>query len=175
MLHYTMSFDSIYFEGLARKSSNVASSSKVKKQYYTMKVLSNLDDVLGRRWYICGLNTVGDFCYVIPGSVKFHLKLRPITKCSLMAHWPSALMEGVTNLCSSLSVELGLHLSGIAFSSPVNLYSVVPTNDFCSLAIMISYFSMCTCSSGVLIELIKQYIHITEHIEKNYYQLKTSF
>jgi len=66
----------------------------VKKQYYTVKVLSNLDDVLGWRWYICGLNTVGDFCYVIPGSVKFHLKLRPITKCSLMAHWPKCSYGG---------------------------------------------------------------------------------
>jgi len=70
----SMTFDSIYFEGLARRGSNVASSSKVKMQYYTMKVLSNLDDVLGRRWYIRDLNTVGDFCYAIPGSVKFHLK-----------------------------------------------------------------------------------------------------
>ena len=139
MCSISMSFDSIYFEGLARRGSNFASSSKVKKQYYTVKVLSNLDDVLGRRWYIHGLNTVGDFCCVIPGSVKFHLKLRPITKCNLMAHWPSALMEGVTNLCSSLSVEMGLHLSGIAFSSPVNLYSLVPINDFYLLAIMITF------------------------------------
>ena len=163
MCSISMSFDSIYFEGLARRGSNFASSSKVKKQYYTVKVLSNLDDVLGRRWYIHGLNTVGDFCCVIPGSVKFHLKLRPITKCNLMAHWPSALMEGVTNLCSSLSVEMGLHLSGIAFSSPVNLYSLVPINDFYLLAIMIGYFSTCTCSSSVLIEVIKQFFQHTQH------------
>ena len=68
----SMSFNPIYFESLVRRGSTLASSSQ--KQYHTVKVLTNLDDVLGRRWYVRGLNTVGDFCYVIPGSVKYHLK-----------------------------------------------------------------------------------------------------
>ena len=28
----------------------------------------------GNRWYIRGINTAGDFCYVTPGTVKFYLK-----------------------------------------------------------------------------------------------------
>jgi len=41
---------------------------------YGLSSLSKLDDLLGDRWYIRGLNRAGDFCYVEPGSVKFYLK-----------------------------------------------------------------------------------------------------
>ena len=65
-----MSFDSICFYGLARCSTIATSTSK--KQYFTVRVLTDLDDLLGQRWYIRGLNMAGDFCYVLPGTVKFH-------------------------------------------------------------------------------------------------------
>ena len=30
--------------------------------------------ILGQRWYIWGLNSSGDFCYVKPNTVEFYLK-----------------------------------------------------------------------------------------------------
>lgn len=162
MCSISMSFDSIYFEGLARRGSNVASSSKVKKQHYTVKVLSNLDDVLGRRWYIRGLNTVGDFCYAIPGSTKFHLKYCK-TKTDYQMQPNGTLAEcsygGGYQLMFQFVRGDGTPSQWNSILNPVHLYSLVPTNDFCSLAIMIGYFS--TCSSSVLIEVIKQFFQHT--------------
>ena len=37
-----------------------------------MSSLSKLDDLLGERWYIRGLNSAGDFCYIEPGASIFH-------------------------------------------------------------------------------------------------------
>ena len=72
----TMSFDSIYFDGLIRRGTSVARTARqpVKLKKYTLSSLTKLDDVLGRRWYIRGLNAAGDFCYVKPGTVNFYLK-----------------------------------------------------------------------------------------------------
>ena len=89
----TMSFDPIYFEGLARRGSALPSGSG-RRQYHTVKVLTHLDDVLGRRWYVRGLNVVGDFSYVIPGSVKYHLKYcKPKTEYQMQT-------SGVLSECS---------------------------------------------------------------------------
>ena len=67
-----MSFDSIYFVGLIRRGTSVARTARqpVKLKKYTLSSLTKLD-VLGRRWYIRGLNIAGDFCYVKPGTVNF--------------------------------------------------------------------------------------------------------
>ena len=71
----TMSFDSIYFDGLIRRGSSLPSTSRQPKQKkYTLPSLTKFDDILGGRWYIRGLNEAGDFCYVKPGTVNFHLK-----------------------------------------------------------------------------------------------------
>ena len=40
---------------------------------YTLPTLTKLD-ILGHRWYIRGINSAGDFCFVTPGTVKFYLK-----------------------------------------------------------------------------------------------------
>ena len=34
--------------------------------------MTKLEDLLGERWYIRGLNLTDDFCFVTPGSVKFY-------------------------------------------------------------------------------------------------------
>lgn len=67
-----MGFDTVYFEGLIRRSLTPKRSSR--RQVYTVPILSRLDDILGHRWYIRGINTAGDFCYVTPDTVKFYLK-----------------------------------------------------------------------------------------------------
>ena len=36
--------------------------------------MTQFEDLLGNRWYIRGLNAVGDFCFVTPGTVRFYLR-----------------------------------------------------------------------------------------------------
>ena len=36
--------------------------------------LTNLDKLLGRRWYIRGVNATGDFSYVKPETLRFYLR-----------------------------------------------------------------------------------------------------
>ena len=67
-----MSFDSLHFEALIRHS--VRNGTKGKREAYGLSSLSKLDDLLGERWYMRGLNSAGDFCYIEPGTVKFYLK-----------------------------------------------------------------------------------------------------
>lgn len=67
-----MSFDSLHFEVLIRRS--VRNGTKGKREAYGLSSLSKLDDLLGERWYMRGLNSAGDFCYIEPGTIKFYLK-----------------------------------------------------------------------------------------------------
>jgi len=63
-----MSFDSLQFDSL------VIRGARRSKEIYSVTSLTNLDDLLGERWYIRGINLAGDFCYVEPSTVKFYLK-----------------------------------------------------------------------------------------------------
>jgi len=67
-----MPFDCIYFEGL--KQRGVLRSSLQKNCYKHIYTLAKLNDILGHRWYIRGLNKHGDFCFVNPSSVQFCLQ-----------------------------------------------------------------------------------------------------
>ena len=69
-----MSFDSLHFEALIWRG--VRNGTKGKREAYGLSSLSKLDDLLGERWYMRGLNSAGDFCYIEPGTVKFYLKCR---------------------------------------------------------------------------------------------------
>ena len=69
-----MSFDIIYFEGLIRRGTKMCSTGQRKSEVYQLSSLTKLDDLLGERWYIRGINATGDFCYIQPGSVKYYLK-----------------------------------------------------------------------------------------------------
>ena len=70
----TMNFDTIYFDGLVSRCTLIKSSKESRAKYYTLSAFSKLNDLLGPRWYIRGINAAGDFCYVKPGSVKFYLR-----------------------------------------------------------------------------------------------------
>ena len=72
----SMTFDTIYFDGLIRRSKPVPRSRRSKCQLYTVPNLSRLDDILGHRWYIRGINTAGDFCFVTPGNVSSEAQYR---------------------------------------------------------------------------------------------------
>lgn len=67
----SMNFDSVYFDGLVRRCTLIKSC---KQKWYTITAFSNLNDILGPRWYIRGINVAGDFCYVQPRTVKFQLR-----------------------------------------------------------------------------------------------------
>ena len=69
-----MSFDSVHFEGLIRRGIRRNVVGKGKREVYCLASLTKLDDLLGERWYIRGLNSTGDFCYIEPGTVKYYLK-----------------------------------------------------------------------------------------------------
>ena len=54
-----MPFDSIHFNGLVRKGFSVQDRTKS----FTVTKLTNLVELLGRRWYIQGVNAAGDFSF----------------------------------------------------------------------------------------------------------------
>ena len=62
-----MHFDSLIVRGTRKET-------KGSREIYSLTSLTKLDDLLGDRWYIRGINSVEDFCYVEPGTVRFHLK-----------------------------------------------------------------------------------------------------
>ena len=70
----TMNFDAIYFESLAIRCTLIKNPKQGNQKCYTLSAFSKLTDLLGPRWYIRGINVAGDFCYVQPGTVKFHLR-----------------------------------------------------------------------------------------------------
>ena len=54
---------------------------KFKQKYggndmYTIAHYSDLDEALGSKWFIRGLNERGDFCYAILDTVRFYLRKR---------------------------------------------------------------------------------------------------
>lgn len=73
-----LGFDAIYFEGLVKRARLITKSRQSTRQTYSIDKFSKLEEILGRRWYIRGLNLAGDFCYVKPGSVIFYLMKRKV-------------------------------------------------------------------------------------------------
>ena len=67
-----MPFDKVFFEGLIRRGEKT--NGQRNREMYQLCSLTKLDDILGGRWYIRGLNMAGDFCYVKPRTVKYYLK-----------------------------------------------------------------------------------------------------
>jgi hypothetical protein len=68
LCHIGMPFDTVYFDGLSRRDT-ICKGAK-----YTIAKFSVFEDILGSRWFIRGLNSAGDFCYIKPKTVRFHLK-----------------------------------------------------------------------------------------------------
>jgi len=73
----SMRCDGIYFEGLKVRGVVVPRTKDSIRKIYMVPKLSSLNDILGQRWYIRGLNDRGDFCYVNPSTVEFHLQPIP--------------------------------------------------------------------------------------------------
>lgn len=66
--HINITFDTIYFDRLIRWSKALSTS-----QVYMVRTLSTLDDILGHRWYILGINQLVTF--VTPGPKKLVTKV----------------------------------------------------------------------------------------------------
>ena len=68
-----MTFDKLCYDGLLYRGVPVKKHGY--KEIYTVISLSKLDDILGERWYIRGINVAGDFSFVKPGSVRYFFEM----------------------------------------------------------------------------------------------------
>ena len=69
-----MSFDQVSFDALALRCSLVNRNSNCKRKVYKVQDLTKLNDLLGDRWHIRGINAAGDFCYVMHDTMKLYMK-----------------------------------------------------------------------------------------------------
>ena len=70
-----MDFDKLQFDGGIKQVGLL--KTKKGQEKYTIKNYSDLDEFLGRKWFIRGLNSNGDFCYAILKTVCFSLSQKP--------------------------------------------------------------------------------------------------
>ena len=66
----TMDFDKLLFDGGIRRVGTLKNKQRVR---YTIRNYSDLDEFLGSKWFIRGLNSNGDFCYAMLKTVCFYL------------------------------------------------------------------------------------------------------
>ena len=66
-----MNFDVVYYEGLICRATKQVGNGRRKREIYQLPSWTRLDDLLGERWYIRGVNINGDFCYIQP---EYYLK-----------------------------------------------------------------------------------------------------
>ena len=75
-----MTFDKIKFDGGLRLCGKVKHSVRSIKRY-TISRYQDLNPLLGTDWHYRGINTNGDFCFVILETIEFYIyKKRPITE-----------------------------------------------------------------------------------------------
>lgn len=71
--HINITFDTIYFHGLIRRSKALRKTGR-SSQVYMVSTLSTLDDIIRTQVVHMRYQPAGDFCFVTPGTVRFHLK-----------------------------------------------------------------------------------------------------
>ena len=67
-----MSFDSLLSDSLVIRGTR--KEIKGSREIFAVSSRTKLNDLLGERWYIRGINSAGDFCYMEPSTVRFYLK-----------------------------------------------------------------------------------------------------
>jgi len=67
-----MPFDQVSFDALSLCCTLVNRAAKLP--VYRVPDMLKLNDLLGDRWYIRGLNPAGDFCYIVHDTIKLYLK-----------------------------------------------------------------------------------------------------
>lgn len=63
--HINITFDTIYFDRLIRWSKALSKTGRSMSQVYMVRTLSTLDDILGHRWYIRGINDLLTFVLLL--------------------------------------------------------------------------------------------------------------
>ena len=71
----SMSFDKLQFDGGIRKLGTLKREERGVNKY-AIRHYSDLDSLLGSKWFIRGINENGDFCYVVLDTVRFYLSER---------------------------------------------------------------------------------------------------
>ena len=72
-----MSFDKDVYEGLS--AAGYVKCTKKGIKHCTIRIYNDLNGLLGAHWHYRGLNSGGDFCYVIKDTIDFYLyKRRPL-------------------------------------------------------------------------------------------------
>ena len=70
-----MPFDQkVFSEGLASRGYVYKSTSQIIK--HRIYQYSDLDDILGKGWHFRGLNSAGDFSFIVPKTTEYYLRLR---------------------------------------------------------------------------------------------------
>ena len=69
-----MSFDKLQFDGIRKLGTLKREERGVKK--YTIRHYSDLDSLLGSKWFIRGINENGEFCCVVLDTVRFYFSER---------------------------------------------------------------------------------------------------
>ena len=67
-----MNFDKVQFDGGIRQLGTLKTDKRGIKKY-SIRRYSDLEFLLGRKWFIRGINENGDFCYVVLDTVRFYL------------------------------------------------------------------------------------------------------
>lgn len=70
-----MAFDKLQFTG-GLKAYSTSSRTYRGIERYKITSYKNLDPLLGKNWHVRGLNSNGDFCYVILNTLEFYLHKR---------------------------------------------------------------------------------------------------
>lgn len=80
----SMDFDKLLFDGGIMRVGTLKTKQRGQEKY-TIKKYSDLDEFLGSKWFIRGINSNGDFCYVMLKTVCFYLS----KKSTLVDFYPS--------------------------------------------------------------------------------------
>lgn len=79
-----MPFDRILFDDGLKARAVAKTCQQKQPRKYTIQQYSDLNDLLGDRWHVRGLNGAGDYCYVIKDTVEFYLyNRRPLVDYSV--------------------------------------------------------------------------------------------
>ena len=88
-----MAFDKLQFTG-GLKAYSTSSRTYRGIERYKITSYKNLDPLLGKNWHVRGLNSNGDFCYVILNTLEFYLHKRKPLRVFANLRGTSSFREG---------------------------------------------------------------------------------
>ena len=77
-IRLSLTFDKeLYESGLYQLEKEVTDPGRRGVRKYSIAKYSDLNSILGDKWFIRGINPSGDFCYVVLETVRFYLTKKP--------------------------------------------------------------------------------------------------